>query len=326
MVGIDTGFSIYDQADRLRVVKSVMEIIGWEEAGWTPERVESAISRAKNELVSPRGHETPGNRRAKEGWLAQVYELYEARLKMTSAVDFDDLLVHMVAILKEHPDVRAELDRRFKYVLVDEYQDTNLAQYAIVRALSVEHPNLCVTGDPDQSIYGWRGANLSNILEFEHDFPGCRVVTLERNYRSTKNIISVADHLIRFNRNRKPKALKTENPVGDPVELTIYPRESDEAEGDRRQDRRAGPRGRVWICRYRRLLPRDRADSSARASLPRRQDSLSDRRRRGVLRTPGSQGRPRLPEPAGQSQGRPRLRAHRQRSRRAASARPRSST
>ena len=116
-------------------------------------------------------------------------------------------------------------------MLVDEYQDTNLAQYAIVRALSVEHPNICVTGDPDQSIYGWRGANLANILEFEKDFPGCRVVTLERNYRSTKNIISVADHLIQFNRNRKPKALRTENPIGEPVELTIYPRETDEAEG-----------------------------------------------------------------------------------------------
>ena len=137
----------------------------------------------------------------------------------------------MVAILKEHKDVRAELDRRFSYVLVDEYQDTNLAQYAIVRALSVDHPNICVTGDPDQSIYGWRGANLSNILEFEKDYPGCRVVTLERNYRSTKNIISVADHVIRFNRNRKPKALRTENPVGEPVELTIYSRETDEAEG-----------------------------------------------------------------------------------------------
>ena len=152
-------------------------------------------------------------------------------MKMTSAVDFDDLLVHMVAILKQHPDVRAELDRRFKYILVDEYQDTNMAQYAIVRALSVDHPNLCVTGDPDQSIYGWRGANLSNILEFEHDFPGCQVVTLERNYRSTKNIIAVADHLIRFNRKRKAKALTTENPSGDPVELTLYARESDEAEG-----------------------------------------------------------------------------------------------
>ena len=146
------------------------------------------------------------------------------------------------------PDVRAELDRRFQYVLVDEYQDTNLAQYAIVRAISNEHPNLCVTGDPDQSIYGWRGANLSNILEFEHDFPGCRVVTLERNYRSTKNIISVADHLIRFNRNRKPKALKTENPSGDPVELTHLPARKRRGGRDRRQDRRPGsPRASMGL-------------------------------------------------------------------------------
>ncbi|MFI5454951.1 MAG: ATP-dependent helicase [Isosphaerales bacterium] len=230
LVGIDTGFSIYDQNDRLRAVKDVMELLGWDEPGWTGERVESAISRAKNDLVSPEVWKRRAADR-RDRLLAQVYEAYEERLHLASAVDFDDLLVHLVAILKEHKDVRAELDRRFRYVLVDEYQDTNLAQYAIVRALSVEHPNICVTGDPDQSIYGWRGANLSNILEFEKDFPGCRVVTLERNYRSTKNIISVADTLIRFNRNRKPKALRTENPIGDQVELTIYPRETDEAEG-----------------------------------------------------------------------------------------------
>ncbi len=170
--------------------------------------------------------------------MARVYEAYEERLRLASAVDFDDLLVHMVAILKEHKDVRAELDRRFRYVLVDEYQDTNLAQYAIVRALSVDHPNICVTGDPDQSIYGWRGANLANILEFEKDYPGCRVVTLERNYRSTKNIISVADHLIRFNRNRKPKSLRTENPrrrAGRADGLFARDRRG---RGGRRQDRR----------------------------------------------------------------------------------------
>src|SRR5262249_59026769 len=120
-------------------------------------------------------------------------------------------------------------DDRYRYVLVDEYQDTNLAQYAIVRALSVNHPNLCVTGDPDQSIYGWRGADLNNILEFEHDYPGCKVVKLERNYRSTKNILRAADTLIRHNRRRKPKALTTENPSGAPVDLTIYPTEADEA-------------------------------------------------------------------------------------------------
>ena len=230
LVGIDTSFSIYDQSDRLRAVKDVMERIGWNESGWTGERVDSVISRAKNDLQSPRAlKERAPDRTAR--LVADVYDAYEEKLRLASAVDFDDLLVHMVAILKEHKDVRAELDRRFSYVLVDEYQDTNLAQYAIVRALSVDHPNICVTGDPDQSIYGWRGANLSNILEFEHDYPGCRVVKLERNYRSTKNILSVADHLIRFNRNRKPKALRTENPVGEPIELTIYSRESDEAEG-----------------------------------------------------------------------------------------------
>jgi DNA helicase II / ATP-dependent DNA helicase PcrA len=230
LVGIDANFSIYDQNDRLRAVKDVMEQIGWNEAGWTPERVDSAISRAKNDLQSPKAMKQRAPDRPAR-LLADVYEAYEEKLRLAAAIDFDDLLVHIVAILKEHKDVRAELDKRFSYVLVDEYQDTNLAQYAIVRALSVDHPNICVTGDPDQSIYGWRGANLSNILEFEKDYPGCRVVTLERNYRSTKNIISVADHVIRFNRNRKPKALRTENPDGEPIELTVYSRETDEAEG-----------------------------------------------------------------------------------------------
>jgi DNA helicase II / ATP-dependent DNA helicase PcrA len=230
LVGIDSGFSIYDQNDRLRAVKDVMDIVGWEEPGWTGEKVESLISRAKNDLVSPQAwRHQASDQRGKR--LAQVYEAYEERLRGASAVDFDDLLVHIVRILKDHKDVRAELDRRFQYVLVDEYQDTNLAQYAIVRALSVDHPNICVTGDPDQSIYGWRGANLSNILEFEQDYPGCRVVKLERNYRSTKNILSVADHLIRFNQNRKAKSLLTENPRGSSVELTIFPRETEEAEG-----------------------------------------------------------------------------------------------
>jgi DNA helicase II / ATP-dependent DNA helicase PcrA len=230
LVGIDAAFSIYDQNDRLRAIKEVMEELHWQDPTWSAERIESTISRAKNDLLTPeavaRRMDDPAGER-----LARLYKAYNERLRRAAAVDFDDLLVHMVAIFKEHKDVRAELDRRFRYVLVDEYQDTNLAQYAIVRALAVDYPNICATGDPDQSIYGWRGANLSNILEFEHDFPGCQIVKLERNYRSTKNIISVADHLIKFNINRKPKALRTENPTGAPVELAIYPRETDEAEG-----------------------------------------------------------------------------------------------
>ncbi len=133
LVGIDTSFSIYDQNDRLRAIKDLMELLGWDEPGWTGERIDSVISRAKNDLISPKVMKQRAPDRT-ERLIADIYEAYEERLRLSAAVDFDDLLVHMVTILKEHKDVRAELDRRFSYVLVDEYQDTNLAQYAIVRA------------------------------------------------------------------------------------------------------------------------------------------------------------------------------------------------
>ncbi len=229
LVGIDRNFTIYDQGDRTRAIKDTMERLGLDSAGVTPERVESLISRAKNDMVTPEvmAQSRQGDHTAAVA--ARVYGPYQERLRGNAAVDFDDLLLHLVTILKSHPDVRAELDARYEYVLVDEYQDTNLAQYAIVRALSRDMPNICVTGDPDQSIYGWRGANLKNILEFEHDYPGCKVVKLERNYRSTKNILEVADGLIRHNVRRKAKGLTTENPRGEPVELTIHATETDEA-------------------------------------------------------------------------------------------------
>ena len=230
LVGIDRGFTIFDQSDRLRAVKDAMERLELEDASVTPERIDSAISRAKNDLVTP---EIMAKRVGDhvQAVTAKVYARYQERLKASSAVDFDDLLVHLVTIVKKHPDVRADLDARFRYVLVDEYQDTNLAQYAIIKALCVDRPNLCVTGDPDQSIYGWRGANIKNILEFEHDFKGCKVVKLERNYRSTKNILQVADTLIRHNFKRKAKDLTTENAQGQPVTLTIYGTETEEAHG-----------------------------------------------------------------------------------------------
>lgn len=230
LVGLDRSFTIHDQNDRLKVVKEAMRELELDDAGVPPERIDNLISRAKNDLVTPEGL-------AKRSWdpdaaiAARVYARYQERLREQSAVDFDDLLTHMARILREHPDVRARLDERFQYILVDEYQDTNLAQYAIVRGLSVDHPNVCVTGDPDQSIYAWRGANLDNILEFERDFPKARVVKLERNYRSTKNILRAADALIRHNRKRKPKALVTENPAGAPVRVTTYGTEADEAAG-----------------------------------------------------------------------------------------------
>src|SRR5262249_40183341 len=231
LVGLDRGFTIYDQGDRLRAVKQAMDRLDLDGVGVTPERVDAAISRAQNDLAPAQSLASRGDADHVAAIVARVYPAYQEILRKSSAVDFDDLLVHVVTILKEHPGVRRDLDARFRYILVDEYQDTNLAQYAIVRGLSVDQPNLCVTGDPDQSIYGWRGANIDNILEFEHDYPGDKVARLERNYRSTKNILRVADHLIRFNRRRKPKALTTENPDGPPVDLTFYDTEADEAEG-----------------------------------------------------------------------------------------------
>lgn len=231
LVGLDRTFTIYDQSDRLRTVKAAMERLHLDELGVTPERVDAAISRAKNDMIGPKAYAAHSESDHVSAVVARVYPRYQELLREASAVDFDDLLLHVVTILRENRDVRKQLDARFRYILVDEYQDTNITQYAILKGLSVDSPNLCVTGDPDQSIYGWRGANLSNILEFEQDYPRCRVVTLERNYRSTKNILRVADQLIRFNRRRKPKSLLTENPDGDPVTLTTFSTEADEASG-----------------------------------------------------------------------------------------------
>src|SRR5690606_5983356 len=184
----------------------------------------------KNELILPDQYQPrPGNPLG--AVVAKAYPVYQRRLLASNAVDFDDLLLHVAVLLRENPELRARLDERFRFILVDEYQDTNLAQYAIVRALSIDHPNLAVTGDPDQSIYGWRGANLKNILEFEKDFPNVKVVRLEQNYRSTKAILRVADTLISHNKHRKKKALFTDNDEGAPVRLTVYPTHRDEAEG-----------------------------------------------------------------------------------------------
>ena len=163
--------------------------------------------------------------------MKRVFPAYQQQLLRANAVDFDDLLLHVATLLRDNPEVRQHLDERYRYVLVDEYQDTNLAQYAIARALSVDYPNLAVTGDPDQSIYGWRGANLNNILEFEKDFPDVHVVRLERNYRSTQRILRVAGQLITHNIKRKQKDLYTENGEGAPVRLVTYPTQKDEAQG-----------------------------------------------------------------------------------------------
>jgi DNA helicase-2/ATP-dependent DNA helicase PcrA len=229
LVGLSENYSIYDTDDSRRMLAEAILDEGVDLSHTTPEAISHAISWAKNNLMGPdeyvpkRGHHLAGI-------IERVYPAYQRRLLQANAVDFDDLLLHVARLLKDNPEVRARLDERHRYILVDEYQDTNLAQYAIVRALSIDFPNLAVTGDPDQSIYGWRGANLNNILEFEKDFPSVKVVRLEQNYRSTKAILRVADNLIQHNVRRKKKELFTDNAEGSAVRLTAYPTQRDEAD------------------------------------------------------------------------------------------------
>jgi len=229
-LGLDKNFTIYDQTDRGRLVKAALEDANIDNIRFTPERVESAISKAKNQLLGPERYLEKAHDFFTQT-VAQVYPVYEKRLRDSSAVDFDDLLLWPALALKHDAELRAELDARFQFVLIDEYQDTNSAQYAIARGLSVDQPNLCVVGDPDQSIYKWRGSDIRNILDFERDFPTARVITLDRNYRSTKAILHAASHLIAHNRQRKPKDLVTENPAGQPVAVLTFETGLDEADG-----------------------------------------------------------------------------------------------
>jgi DNA helicase-2/ATP-dependent DNA helicase PcrA len=229
LVGLPENYTIYDTSDSLQALKQALESLDLDLTHTTPDRVQSAISWAKNNLITSEQYE-PRRGSPLGQIVARVYPAYQKRLLASGAVDFDDLLLHMANLLRENPEIRRQLDQRYRYILVDEYQDTNLSQYTIVRALSVDHPNLAVTGDPDQSIYGWRGANLNNILDFEHDYPNVKIVRLEQNYRSTKRILRVADQLISFNKRRKLKGLFTDNAEGQPVKLVFHPTQKDEAE------------------------------------------------------------------------------------------------
>jgi len=229
LVGLEENYTIYDTGDSRQALKRVIEDSSVELTHFTPESVAHSISWAKNNLITSEQYEpTPGHPLG--SIVARLYPAYQRRLVESNAVDFDDLLLHVAMLLRENDDLRSELDERYRYVLVDEYQDTNLAQYAIARGLSIDYPNLSVTGDPDQSIYGWRGANLNNILDFERDYPAVHVVRLEQNYRSTQCILHVANQLIVRNTQRKEKTLFTENGPGQPVRLVTHLNQKHEAE------------------------------------------------------------------------------------------------
>lgn len=233
-VGLKPNFSILDTSDQAQLMREVLAAEDIDSKHFTPGKMLHRIGQAKHRVQSAENYA----REVAEGAgsfldqiVARVYATYQAALLRANAVDFDDLLLHVCRLLAENEEIRAELDDRFRYVLVDEYQDTNLAQYQIVRSLSLDHPNLCATGDPDQSIYGWRGAEIGNILRFEHDYPDVRVVRLEQNYRSTPAILGAADALISHNTRRKAKSLFTDNAAGAPVELLMFDDQSHEADG-----------------------------------------------------------------------------------------------
>ncbi len=210
------GFTIYDSDDTLRVIRRAMEEAGLDTQRWSPQAIRGRISDAKSALVTPEEYSgTAFNLMSRA--VATVYPVYDRMLVQANAYDFDDLLFHTAMLLENNPAVGDHYADRFLHILVDEYQDTNHAQYRIVRRLAEGHGNVCVVGDDDQSIYGWRGADVRNILDFERDFPGAEVVRLEQNYRSSASILEVANAVIALNRSRKEKRLRTERAPGDSV-------------------------------------------------------------------------------------------------------------
>ena len=217
LLGHTNNFTIYDTADKNNCIKECMARLEMATANFRPEAIGAIISEAKNRLQNAEQFAAEGTGGFFGKHVAKVYALYERLLRANNAMDFDDLLMKFVILLREHPNVLQQYQRQFRYVLIDEYQDTNHAQYVIAKLLTESHRNFCATGDPDQSIYSWRGADIRNILDFEKDFPDAKVVRLEQNYRSTKNILRVASDVIRNNRRRKEKELWTENPLGEPV-------------------------------------------------------------------------------------------------------------
>jgi len=222
--GLPANYSIYDRDDQLKLVKQALEDVG-SPFGLQPAAVHAAISRAKNGLTTAADFAAETD----DARLAEAYRRYEALLAANAALDFDDLLLRVALLFRDRPEIRAALSGRYRYVLVDEYQDTNRAQYVVAHGIAMDHRNLCVTGDPDQSIYAWRGADVGNILEFETDYPDAVVVRLEENYRSSPAILAAAGRLIARNRLRKPKALWTRRGGGPDVRVVLCDDERAEA-------------------------------------------------------------------------------------------------
>jgi DNA helicase-2/ATP-dependent DNA helicase PcrA len=227
-LGYRSSFSIYDDIDARRLVEFCVRDLDLDPKQFPPKQIRAAISKAKSELIDFESFASAGSGPYHER-VSDVYRLYQQRLLEASAMDFDDLLMVTVELFGAFPDVLDEYQNRFRYILVDEYQDTNHAQYRLVQLLGAEHHNVCVVGDSDQSIYAFRGADIRNILEFERDYPDARIVVLDRNYRSTQTILDAANAIIGNNDGRDPKHLWTDLGKGAPISLYRAEDEHDEA-------------------------------------------------------------------------------------------------
>ena len=226
-IGLKKGFTIYDADDQQKLAKRVLEELNLDQKRFPEKMMLSLVSGAKNTLVLPEEYPSENFSESKT---KEFYSLYQKKLAESNAVDFDDLILKVVLLLRKNPDILTKYQNRYKFIMVDEYQDTNHAQYILVSLLAKAHSNICVVGDDDQSIYSWRNADIRNILEFEEDFPNAQVIKLEQNYRSSSNILDAANTIIANNINRKKKKLWTANQEGEKVRVYKAATERDEAQ------------------------------------------------------------------------------------------------
>jgi DNA helicase-2/ATP-dependent DNA helicase PcrA len=228
-IGLDSRFVIYDEEDQLSLIKQSLQELDLDPKQYAPRAIQSAVKYAKSRLLTPADYAEQTSNYF-ETVVQRVYERYQQSLTRSHGVDFDDLLMKTVQLFNDHPKVLAKYQSRYLHILVDEFQDTNITQYMLIKQLAGKHRNVCVVGDPDQSIYSWRFADLRNILSFEKDYPDAKVAFLEQNYRSTKTILDVASSIITVNSRRKPKRLWTENEAGVPISVIETYNEDEEAQ------------------------------------------------------------------------------------------------
>jgi DNA helicase-2/ATP-dependent DNA helicase PcrA len=227
--GVEPGFVIYDEEDQLNLIKRSLQELNLDSKKFVPKAILTAISASKSRMLSPQDC-TLGSRSYFDEVVGRVYERYQKLLDESRALDFDDLLMRTVALFRDHPEILKKYQERYIHIMVDEFQDTNLTQYELVKQIAGKYRNICVVGDPDQSIYSWRFADLRNILNFEKDFPDAKVVFLDQNYRSSRHILDTASHVIRANHQRKDKALWTNNDKGDLTNIIETYTEQEEAQ------------------------------------------------------------------------------------------------